>query len=69
MAKQTNHIGEPLKMITAVEFIQKNLNAFNWEQVFKYAKQMEESQIVDAYNFGGYLDYTAEEFYNKTYGK
>jgi hypothetical protein len=41
-------------MKTAVEWLEENINEFNWEQVFKQAKQKEEEQIREAYILGHY---------------
>jgi hypothetical protein len=62
-----------MKQQTAVEFIQKNLNLFNWEQVFEQAKQMEKEQIMNAWKDGfqdGWFkedDINAEQYYNETF--
>ena len=58
---------------TAVEWLQENINEFNWEQVFKIAKQMEKEQIINsivqcAHEYKITHD-EAEQYYNETYNK
>jgi hypothetical protein len=77
MARQTNHIGDTNKMLTAVEWLwneslKKELQASDFEQ----AKEMEKEQIIDAFltNYSQILwtshlsEKDAEDFYNETYG-
>jgi len=59
-------------MKTAVEWLEENINEFNWEQVFKQAKQKEKEQIIDAVDYGC-SDWgsskDAEKYYNQTYNQ
>ena len=60
---------------TAVEFIEENLNEFNWEQVFDRAKQMEKEQMLGFYrwmkendtadNAEKYFHYSDEDMLNE----
>jgi hypothetical protein len=61
---------------TAVEWLQerynKNINLMPYD--FEQAKEMEKTQIIDAffggYNYeGGQLEEKSEDYYSKTYGK
>ena len=80
MARQTNHIGDTNKMVTAVEWlIEKQLDAGyglpkEWRE---QAKAMEKEQIIDAW-LGGEKGISigekkfvglAEQYYNEKYGK
>ena len=66
--------GKP-KQQTAVEFIEENLNEFNWEQVFDRAKQMEKEQMLGFYrwmkendtadNAEKYFHYSDEDMLNE----
>jgi uncharacterized Fe-S center protein len=56
MTQQTNHIGDTNKMVTAVEWLLKNLkDKLSIEQanaIISQAKAMEKSQIMEAYDNG-----------------
>lgn len=53
---------------TAVNFIEENLNEFNWEQVFDKAKQMEKEQIIKTHlDCWGTNQMSAEQYYNETF--
>jgi len=68
------------KKQTAVEWLGLELNIIFhditpelWEEVelkFQQAKQMEEEQIIDAYEQGDKykLNFSGEQYYNETYG-
>ena len=74
--KETNHIGESNEMVTAVEWLFKQLwqepkDKMVWYAILDKAKEMEKEQIIDAYNSGQQIppfEY-AEKFYNETYKK
>ena len=77
--EQSTHIVESNKMVTAVEWLFKQLweepkDKMVWYAILDKAKEMEKTQIMNAYEFGvgDAYDYTSEEgelFYNEIYGK
>ena len=65
---------------TAVEWLEQRFNdpynnkPFITKEYFKQAKEMEKEQIVDAFSDGydlnnALVSYSAEQYYNETYGK
>ena len=66
--------------MTAVEWLQECLNLhlthdqkMQFEGLFQQAKEMEKQQIIEAFKHGElppfFVNYDAEQYYNKTYGK
>lgn len=80
MQKQTDHIGDTNKMVTAVEFLLTELDIAKLiarekltmaAEIVRQAKQMEERQISKAHYDGYYREdlYDTRQYYNDTYGK
>ena len=66
MAQKTNHISDNRKMVTAVEWLVKELKLEGYDHTVKQAKAMEKEQIMEAFNNGE--NKSAELYYNETYG-
>lgn len=81
MAQQTYHIGDTNKMVTAVEWLVKELNQEldyipikQWDRIrdlVEQAKQMEKEQMKDVYmeHVLRPFVFNFEEYYKETYEK
>ena len=80
--RQTDHIGDSNKMVTAVKYLFDQLwetakDKFTWYSILKHAKEMEKDQIVRSFIEGQNTQinnpmlphYSGEEYYNETYTK
>ena len=76
--KETNHIGESTKMVTAVEWLFKQLwdepkDKMVWYAILQKAEAMEKEQIILANEdcstneLGEFI--SGEQYYNETYKK
>jgi hypothetical protein len=78
--KQTDHIVDSNKMVTAVEWLFKELlnsepNILEWNKLLEQAKAMEKEEIENAWDDGwkcgdipkGLIETQAEQYYKETY--
>ena len=71
--KKQNHIVDSNKMVTAVEWLFKELlnsepNILEWNKLLEQAKAIEKEQIMDAFINGEHsLGEDAEQYYKETY--